>query len=216
MRRYLNRREAGTVLADVLRNYHGKDNVIVLALPRGGVPVAYEVATTLQVPLDVYIVRKLGVPGHHELAMGAVAQGGEIIFNQEIIKMYDITQSEIEAVIESENAELMRRETAYRGNRAFPSLNNKIVILIDDGIATGATMKAAILAIRRQKPMQIIAAVPVAAQQVKTLIKPLVDVFACPLLVTNLKSVGLWYNDFSQTEDDEVIDLLGKAAKANN
>ena len=216
MRKYINRHEAGTVLAEVLRGYHGKSNVIVLALPRGGVPVAYEVATALQVPLDVYIVRKLGVPGHHELAMGAIAQGGATIFNQDIINMCGITQNEIDAVIESENAELMRRETAYRGKRAFPSLSDKIVILIDDGIATGATMKAAIAAIRQQKPMQIIAAVPVADQRVKTLIEPLVDAFVCPLVVANLRSVGLWYDDFSQTEDAEVMGLLGKAAKANN
>jgi predicted phosphoribosyltransferase len=216
MRKYLNRREAGVVLAEVLRDYRGKKNVIVLALPRGGVPVAYEVATTLQAPLDVYIVRKLGVPGHHELAMGAIAQGGATIFNQEIINMCGITQKEIEAVIESESAELMRREIAYRGKRSFPSLSGKIVILVDDGIATGATMKAAILSIRRQNPLQIMAAVPVADQRVKAIIEPLVDVFVCPLVVANLEAVGLWYDDFSQTEDTEVIGLLGKAAKAIN
>lgn len=216
MRKYLNRRDAGEVLADALHEYQGKSNVIVLALPRGGVPVAYEVATSLKAPLDVYIVRKLGMPGYPELAMGAIAQGGATIFNQEIINMYGITPQEIDSVIKSEKTELMRRETAYRGKRSFPSLTEKIVILIDDGIATGATIKAAILAIHQQKPAKIVAAVPVADQQIKKMIEPLVDDFVCPLVVDNLRAVGLWYNDFSQTEDAEVMDLLSKTTKATN
>lgn len=216
MRKYLNRRDAGEVLADALHGYQGKSNVIVLALPRGGVPVAYEVATSLKAPLDVYIVRKLGMPGYPELAMGAIAQGGATIFNQEIINMYGITPQEIDSVIKSEKTELMRREIAYRGKRSFPSLTEKIVILIDDGIATGATIKAAILAIHQQKPAKIVAAVPVADQQIKKMIEPLVDDFVCPLVVDNLRAVGLWYNDFSQTEDAEVMDLLSKTTKATN
>lgn len=208
MQKYQDRHEAGTVLAEALRDYQNKNDVIVLALPRGGVPVAYEVAKALRAPLDVYIVRKLGVPGHQELAMGAIAQGGSAIFNEDIVDQLQVTPQEIDAVIASENAELQRREAVYRGTRPFPSLKNRTVILVDDGIATGATMKAAILAIRKQQPKQIVAAVPVADQQIQASFQPLVDTFVCPLLVDNLRAVGLWYNDFSQTEDAEVHELL--------
>lgn len=208
MQKYSNRREAGCVLAEALRGYQNNKDVIVLALPRGGVPVAYEVAAALHATLDIYIVRKLGVPGHHELAMGAIAQGGVTIFNQDIINQLRITQDEINAVIAQEHAELKRRETVYRGSQPFPLLQDKIVILIDDGIATGATMKAAIKAIRTQLPKKIIAAIPVADRQIQQTFQLLVDEFVCPLVVDNLQAVGLWYNDFSQTEDAEVHELL--------
>lgn len=208
MQKYLNRREAGCVLAEALRGYQHNKDVIVLALPRGGVPVAYEVAAALHAPLDIYIVRKLGVPGHHELAMGAIAQGGVTVFNQDIINEMRITQDEINAVIANENAELKRRETVYRGSQPFPVLQDKIVILIDDGIATGATMKAAIKAIRAQSPKKIVAAIPVADRQIQHSFQLLVDELVCPMVVDNLQAVGLWYNDFSQTEDAEVHELL--------
>lgn len=215
MPQYLNRRQAGLVLADALRAYKNRNDVIVLALPRGGVPVAYEAAKALHAPLDIYIVRKLGVPGHHELAMGAIAQGGVTIFNQDIINQLQISQEEIDAVIASENAELKRRETVYRGTQPFPSLQGKTVIIIDDGIATGATLKSAIMAIRQQQPKAIIAAVPVADRQIQDSLQTFVDVFVCPLLVENLQAVGLWYNDFSQTEDSEVHALLTLARQNN-
>lgn len=211
MQKYLNRREAGIVLAESLRDYQNNKDVIVLALPRGGVPVAYEVAQALHAPLDIFIVRKLGVPGHHELAMGAIAQGGITVFNQDVLDNMKITQDEIEAVTANENAELNRRESVYRGGRPFPSLQNKIVILIDDGIATGATMKAAIKAIHLHLPQKLIAAIPVADRQIKDSFQILVDEFVCPMMVDNLQAVGLWYNDFSQTEDVEVHELLSLA-----
>lgn len=211
MQKYQNRREAGLILADALAKYQTEKDVIVLALPRGGVPVAYEVATALHAPLDVYIVRKLGVPGHHELAMGAIAPGGITVFNQDIVDHMRITREEIDAVIASEIAELNRREAVYRGSRPFPSLSNKTVIIVDDGIATGATLKTAIKAIHQQHPKKIIAAVPVADNSIQSSFQTLVDEFVCPLMVENLQAVGLWYNDFSQTEDAEVHALLALA-----
>jgi putative phosphoribosyl transferase len=208
MQKYMDRRDAGVVLAKALSVYKDNKDVIVLALPRGGVPVAYEVAKALHAPLEVYIVRKLGVPGHSELAMGAIAQGGVTIFNSDIVDQLRISPEEIASVTASEQKELQRRETAYRGGRVFPSLKNKIVILIDDGIATGATMKAAIRAIREQHPQIIIAAVPVADISIQYDFQQIVDAFVCPMVVDHLQAVGLWYNDFSQTEDAEVHELL--------
>jgi putative phosphoribosyl transferase len=208
MQKYENRREAGMVLAAALRGYQDQHDVIVLALPRGGVPVAYEVAISLHVPLDIYLVRKLGVPGHHELAMGAIAQGDVTVFNQNIVRQLQVTQEEMDAVIASEKIELLRRETVYRGHRTLPSLRDKIVILIDDGVATGATLKDAIQSIRQQQPRRVIAAVPVADMQIQFSFQSLVDEFVCPLVVDNLQAVGIWYNDFSQTEDAEVHELL--------
>jgi predicted phosphoribosyltransferase len=215
MQKYQNRREAGLILADALAKYQTEKDVIVLALPRGGVPVAYEVATALHAPLDVYIVRKLGVPGHHELAMGAIAPGGITVFNQDIVDHMRITREEIDAVIASEMAELNRREAVYRGSRPFPLLSNKTVIIVDDGIATGATLKTAIKAIHQQHPKKIIAAVPVADNSIQHTFQLLVDEFVCPLIVDNLQAVGLWYNDFSQTEDAEVHELLALAKQHN-
>ena len=209
--KYLNRQEAGRILAENLRAYAKRNDVIVLALPRGGVPVAFEVSTALHVPLDVYIVRKLGVPGQSELAMGAIAAGGVVVFNDSVVKGYHIQPEEIDAVLQKEKQELARREMAYRGTHDFPSLKHKTVILVDDGIATGASARAAIKALRELHPAKIILAVPVADDAMCHDMRPLVDELYCPLKPKDFYAVGAWYEDFSQTEDEEVYDLLKKA-----
>lgn len=211
MQKYANRRAAGVVLANKINKLDLPTNIILFALPRGGVPVAYEVAKALHIPLDVYLVRKLGVPGQSELAMGAMTQDGAIIFNQDVLESRQVTQNEIDAVISHEAAELKRRSERYRGNRPFPSLHNKTVLLIDDGIATGASLKSAVQSIREQEPLEIIAAVPVADKRIKAELESLVDRFICPWWVDQLDAVGLWYEDFSQTEDEEVLQLLQDA-----
>lgn len=211
--RYLDRQEAGQVLAKELHDYSDRSDVLVLALPRGGVPVAFEIAMALHVPLDVFIVRKLGVPGHSELAMGALAMGNITVFNDDIIRQLNISQADIDAVIHKENIELKRREIAYRDELAFPSIQGKTIILVDDGIATGATMRAAIKSLRKQHPASIIVAVPVADYQMCENLKSMVDKLICPLRPTNFYAVGAWYDDFSQTEDEEVFTLLKEARK---
>ncbi len=211
MDKYIDRHDAGIVLANHLKEYAHQSNVIVLALPRGGVPVAYEVAKALSIPLDVFIVRKLGVPGHEELAMGALAAGGIVMFNEPLMDQLHIDQAAIHQVVESEQKELLRREQLYRGNRPFPQLLDKTVILIDDGIATGSTIKAAIKALKRFKPSSIIIAVPVAARETYEDMAKLVDKIICPLKPTPFHAVGLWYENFSQTSDNEVIELLKKS-----
>lgn len=208
MTTYQNRQDAGKILANYLRSYANRTDVIVLALPRGGVPVAFEVANALNVPLDVYLVRKLGVPGHHELAMGALTMDDITVFNEDIISSYQITYQEIDQVIEHEQQELKRRAIAYRGDRPFPSLSDKMVILVDDGIATGATIRVAIKAINQLHPKKLIVAVPVAQKKVAESISQLVNEFICPLQPETLYAVGEWYNDFSQTDDMEVTRLL--------
>ena len=213
MRRYRNRHEAGSVLAGELQQYINDKNTIVLALPRGGVPVAYEIAKTLHLPLDVFIVRKIGVPGHSELAMGAIAMGGVQVFNQDIVEELKIEKDEIQAVIRKEEAELKRREKVYRGNAAFSPLDGKTVILVDDGIATGASMRAAIQALRKLHPEKIVVAVPVADIHMCNAFQKQADEFICPLQPDGLHAVGAWYDDFAQTEDDEVHDLLNKAKR---
>lgn len=215
MEKYINRQEAGKILARELTNYANQDNVIVLALPRGGVPVAYEVASKLHAPLDVFIVRKLGAPGHSELAMGAIAMGNVEIFNEDIIRELSISKEAIQFVIAEEREELKRREKKYRGNLAFPSIKDKIVILVDDGIATGATMRAAILSIRQLNPATIVVAVPVADKQMCEKLQPLVDKLICPRRPIHFYAVGAWYEDFSQTEDNEVYALLQKPLGLN-
>lgn len=210
MVKYHNRQQAGQQLAEALKAYAGQDDVLVLALPRGGVPVAFEVAKALHAPLDVLIVRKLGVPGHAELAMGAIASGGEPVFNQSIIRHEQITPEEIAAVIAKERQELHRRESAYRGNKPFPAINGKTIILIDDGIATGATMRAAIQSLRAAHPKRLIVAVPVVGRDTFEEMSQLADEFLSPLKPIDLSAVGEWYDDFSQTEDDEVLRLLQK------
>lgn len=211
MDRYRDRKEAGQVLAQKLQAYANRNDVIVLALPRGGVPVGFEIAKSLGVPLDVFIVRKLGVPGYSELAMGAIAMGGAQVFNDDVIREFSISKEEIKAVITSEEAELERRVFAYRGDHPFPSLHDKTVILVDDGIATGATMRAAVKALRQLQPTSIIIAVPVAAKDMCESIQLLVNELICPLRPPFFHAVGAWYDDFSQTEDEEVYTLLKEA-----
>lgn len=209
--KYENRVEAGKILAIQLMQYAGRSDVLVLALPRGGVPVGFEVAKSLQAPLDVFIVRKLGVPGHTELAMGAIAMSDVTVFNDDIVNELGITAADIEAVVRQEQQELLRRERAYRGDTPFPIIQNKIIILVDDGIATGATMRAAIMALRKLKPSKLIVAVPVADKRICEFMLPLVDDLICPLQPNQLYAVGAWYDDFSQTEDIEVHNLLSEA-----
>ena len=210
MDKFIDRRDAGRALTKELKDYANQQDVIILALPRGGVPVAYEIASALSLPLDVFIVRKLGVPGHEELALGAVASGGTVVFNQALLSQLNIPQSAIEQVLQSEQQELARREIVYRGHKPFPSLTHKTIILVDDGIATGSTMRAAITALNQQKPARIIIAVPVAARSTYEEMRSLVDKIICPLQPIHFHAVGLWYEDFSQTSDDEVIEILNK------
>ena len=210
MDKFIDRQEAGIILTKYLKNYAHQSNVIILALPRGGVPVAYEIAKALSLPLDVYIVRKLGVPGHKELAMGAIASGDTVIFNESLMNELNLEESLIEDVLRAEKKELLRRERLYRRNRPAINLTGKTIILVDDGIATGSTMLAAIQALRKHKPASIVAAVPVSAQSTYEGMKALVDKIICPLTPINFYAVGLWYENFSQTSDDEVIELLNK------
>ena len=210
MEKYSNRAAAGKTLAHALEVYANRSDVIVLALPRGGVPVAYEVAKSLNVPLDVFIVRKLGVPGHEELAMGALAMGGTVVFNKDVIKNLSISKQAIDHVIQEETKELQRREQNYRGQKPFPTLQEKTIILIDDGIATGATLRAAIKALYLQKPASLIVAVPVAETTTSKKIASLVELFICPLITDNFYAVGQYYDDFSQTTDEEVHVLLNQ------
>ncbi|OGV27514.1 MAG: phosphoribosyl transferase [Legionellales bacterium RIFCSPHIGHO2_12_FULL_37_14] len=209
MEKYQDREEAGSVVADNLKDYMDNPNAIVLALARGGVPVGYEIAKKLHLPLDVMIVRKLGVPTNPEFAFGAITSGGVIILNQEIIKTLALKEQVIAEIKEKEEQELTRREKVYRGARPLPNIENKTVILVDDGIATGYTVKAAIIALRKQNPAQIILAVPVAPQDTLKELQNLVDDIVCPLIPDDLQAVGLWYRVFAQTSDAEVIQLLG-------
>lgn len=213
--RFENRREAGRMLAAKLSHYQGRDDVIVLALPRGGVPVAYEIATRLRAPLDVFLVRKLGVPGREELAMGAIATGGTRVLNSDIIRALDISEATIDAVTAAEQRELVRREQAYRGNRPYPDVKDHVVILVDDGLATGASMRAAVQALRGQQPARIVVAVPVAAPDTYSDFEREVDEIVCVMTPYPFLGVGGWYLDFSQTSDQEVRDLLAQAFKSS-
>ena len=211
-RPFRDRADAGRILADDLADFAGRTDVIVLALPRGGVPVAFEVARALGAPLDVFLVRKLGLPGHPELAMGAIASGGVQLLNEEVVRAYDVTDAEIDAVVAEEERELERRERSYREGRAFPSLEGRTVILIDDGLATGASMRAAVLALREKSPAWIVVAVPVAAAETCDEFRDWVDDIVCAETPNPFYAVGLWYEDFSQTTDEEVHDLLRRAS----
>jgi erythromycin esterase-like protein/predicted phosphoribosyltransferase len=206
--RFRDRRHAGQALAVALSRYAGRDDVVVLALPRGGVPVAFEVARSLRAPLDVFLVRKLGVPGHEELAMGAIASGGVRVMNEEIVRALRLDKSHIEPVAASEQRELARREAAYREGRDDVEVGGRIVIIIDDGLATGATMRAAVKALRMRDPAQIVVAVPVGAQETCKALRREADEVVCLHTPEPFGGVGAWYDDFSQTEDDEVRQLL--------
>jgi len=206
---FRDRREAGRLLATKLTAYDNRPDVVVLALPRGGVPVAYEVARALDAPLDVFVVRKLGVPGHEELAMGALATGGVRVLN-EVVQHLGIPSTLIEAVTNHELTELERRERLYRGNRPPLDVRNRTVILVDDGLATGSTMRAAVRALRQQQPASIVVAVPVAAPESCEELRTLADDVICAVTPEAFHAVGLWYQDFSQTTDEEVRALLAK------
>ena len=210
---FRDRREAGRLLASKLAAYANRPDVLVLALPRGGVPVADEVARALGAPLDVFLVRKLGVPGHEELAMGAIASGGVRVLNQEIVRALRIPDEVIEAVAAQEQQELARRERLYRGDRPPPDVRERTVILVDDGLATGATMHAAVQALRQQQPARIVVAVPIAAPETCAELSGEVDDIVCAATPQPFHAVGLWYADFSQTTDDEVRDLLARAGE---
>ncbi len=210
------RADAGRQLAQYLAEYAHERKPIVLALPRGGVPVAYEVAKALNAPLDVYIVRKLGVPGHEELAMGAVASDGSYVVDESTIGLAGVTLEGFNATLARELAELRRRETVYRGDRPEPELAGKSVILVDDGLATGASMYAAISALRQRKPAEIAVAVPVAPIETCRSLQRCADRVFCPNLPENFGAVGYYYADFAQTGDDEVRRLLERAAREND
>ncbi|MBW4559350.1 MAG: phosphoribosyltransferase [Trichormus sp. ATA11-4-KO1] len=208
---FKNRTAAGQFLAGELADYANRSDVIVLGLPRGGIPVAFEIAKALNVPLDVLVARKLGVPEQEELAMGAIASGGVRIINEHIVNLVNISDETIARVAVQEERELERREQLYRGDRPFPDLQGRTVILVDDGLATGATMWAAVASVRRQQPALIVIAVPVAATETCQELAEAVDDIVCAATPSPFYSVGLWYEDFPQTTDDEVRDLLTKA-----
>ena len=211
-RRFHDRHEAGQLLSRQLTPYKGRDDVIVFALPRGGVPVGYEIARELNAPLDVFVVRKLGVPWQPELAMGAIAGDGIEVLNGDVVTGYNIPPQVIRIVAEREGDELKRRLVQYRGDRPFPSVTGKIAILVDDGLATGSTMKAAVRAVRQKRPCSVVVAVPVAAADTCKELRREVDDIICLHAPHEFSAVGLWYDDFSQTTDAEVTDLIGRAA----
>src|SRR6267142_4858157 len=212
-RAFLNRTEAGRLLAEKLEKYSNRNDVVVLGLPRGGVPVAYEVAKRLNAPLDVFIVRKLGVPGFEELAAGAIASGGVRALNEDVVRAIPYATEAIEAVTARETAELQRREQIYREGRSAPELRDKIVILVDDGLATGATMRAAVKALRQQAAAKIVVAVPVGPPDTCHEIEEQADETICLSTPEFFQAVGQYYEDFSQTTDEDVRELLGRATE---
>lgn len=211
-KQFRDRAEAGQLLAQQLQSSYGnRSDVLVLGLPRGGIPVAYEIAQVLKAPLDVCLVRKLGVPGHEELAMGAISAKQGMVLNQNVVQSLDISQKTIDRVAASEREELERRDRAYRGDRPAPAIRDHIVILVDDGIATGSTVKAALSTIQQQKPKHLVIAVPVAPPTVCKELKAQVDEVVCLLTPEWLSAIGLWYENFSQTSDEEVRQFLKQA-----
>jgi len=210
-RLFRDRREAGRFLAGLLEKYRGRSDVIVLGLPRGGVPVAYEVATALGVPLDVFLVRKLGAPGREELAMGAIASGGVLVISDDVVRGLGIAPEVVQQVAEREGRELTRREQAYREGRPFPEVAGKVVIVVDDGLATGSSMRAAIAALRGLGPARIVVAVPAAPESTCRELGELADEVVCATTPSPFFAVGNSYWDFTQTTDDEVRDLLRAA-----
>src|SRR4051812_18483782 len=205
--RFKNRAEAGRLLAERLSEYAGRDDLVVLALPRGGVPVAFEVARALDAPLDVFLVRKLGVPGHEELALGAIATGGIRLLNEDVVRGLRIPPDVIDKIEAAERAELERREREYRGERQAPDGRDRTVILIDDGLATGASMRAAVAALRQGQPARTVVAVPIAAPSTCEEFRYEVDEVVCARTPEPFFAVGLWYDDFAQTTDEEGRDL---------
>ena len=210
-RAFADRRAAGRELAGLLNNVDDPHGAVVLALPRGGVPVAYEISRALNAPLDVFLVRKLGTPGHQELAMGAIASGGIRVLNDEVVHALGIRPDQIEAVALREQIELERRDASYRGGRPFPPLTNRTVILVDDGLATGTTMKAAVQAVKQQKPARVVVAVPVSAPETCRALGAIADQVICARTPTPFSAVGEWYRDFTQTTDEEVVALLSSS-----
>lgn len=213
---FRDRAEAGEILSGHLQNYKSRPDVLVLGLPRGGVPVAYEVARELNASLDVFMVRKLGVPGHEELGMGAIATGGVRILHEGIIRELAISQPTIDLVSDREQQELERRERLYRGNRPAPTIEGRIVIIVDDGLATGSTMKAAVQAIAQQNPARLIIAVPTAPVETCEQLKQIADEVVCAINPEPFFAVGGSYADFNQTTDEEVRDLIERAARISS
>jgi predicted phosphoribosyltransferase len=209
---YRDRSEAGRILATKLAAYADQSDVLVLALPRGGVPVAFEVAQALRAPLDIFLVRKLGLPGHEELAMGAIASGGVRVLNEEVVRVLQVPEDVLEAVASAEQQELERRERLYRGERPPVDVRGKTVILVDDGLATGASMRAAVAALRQMGPARLIVAVPVGSAETCQNLKEQADEVVCASTPEPFRAVGLWYEDFSQTSDEEVRELLEREA----
>jgi putative phosphoribosyl transferase len=207
----VNRTDAGRALGVALKAYQGRNDLLVLALPRGGVPVASQIAAALNAPLDLLVVRKLGTPGHEELAMGAIASGGVRVLNRDVVRARDIGDRVIENAVARELREVERRETAYRGERVRPAVEGKCVIVVDDGLATGATMRAAVAALRLQKPSRIVVAVPVAPVETVTLLEREADEVVCLETPEPFWAIGQWYGDFPQVSDDEVRELLTAA-----
>ncbi len=210
---YRDRLSAGFILGERLLSYAGRDDVLVLALPRGGVPVGYGVARTLRAPLDVFVVRKLGVPGHEELAMGAIATGGVRVLNPDVVEALRIPPGVIDRIVELEERELSRREVLFRGSRPPPRLRGQTVILVDDGLATGSTMRAAAQALREREPARLVVGVPVGAPSTCEAIEEEADEVICAAMPEPFRAVGLWYEDFTQTTDEEVRELLERAAR---
>jgi putative phosphoribosyl transferase len=210
---YKNRSQAGSELAEALQPYANRPDVLILALPRGGVPVAYEVAKALNTPLDLMLVRKLGLPGREELAVGAIATGGIRVLNTAVVEGLAISEAQIERIAAAELQELRRREKAYRGESPSAEVQGRCVILIDDGLATGATMQAAIAAIRQQRPAEIVVAVPVAPPDTVALLRAQANAVICPATPEPFLGVGRWYEDFTQITDAEVRDLLGRISE---
>lgn len=211
---FRNRSDAGQALAEHLRSYANRPDAIVLALPRGGVPVGYEVAQALNLPLDIFVVKKITVPGYEEMALGAIASGGIYLLDEPLIEQLGLSKQQLEDIASNAYREVLRRESAYRNHRTAPELAGKTVILVDDGLATGSSMQAAVAALRRREPARIIVAVPVGSREACSDMKALADEAVCARVPDPFYAVGLWYEDFSQTEDGEVRGLLEKAAAA--
>jgi putative phosphoribosyl transferase len=213
---FKDRAEAGRVLGSLLDHYANRPDVIVLALPRGGLPVAYEIAAELHAPLDVFLVRKLGVPGHEELAMGAIATGGVRVLNEDVVSALRIPSHVIDVVASREQRELERREAAYRDGRPAPQVRNQVVILVDDGLATGSTMRAAVAALYQQGPSRVVVAVPVGSPSTCQELRREVDEVVCALTPDHFYAVGQWYRDFSEVSDETVRDLLRRSGDGGN